>query len=342
MESVLNIVSRTIRSQYAGGAVKVVKNLLTGLDLLGQSYVLNKALDSCRYLWIHDDYRALLSLRDLPKDIRVVLGPNLFVMPRDIPRKAYIPPGAVYLHPSAWAVEAWRRVGFDACPLDAWPVGVEVPPLNGGRRADRRGVLLYYKSRPSAGLQRIEDVLRRANIEYTLVTYGFYRQEDYLAALERSRYVIWYGRHESQGLALQEALASDRPMIVIDVETVGDADPILPEYRFAKEECDTPATAAPYFDERCGIIVRSIDDLPDALATMEAKLETYQPRAFIEENLGLEICARKFLYLYTKWWGAPPPPESEVGELPPFRPRIDWVTIPLGRRIRSVVDRFRL
>jgi len=69
-----------------GGQIKVFKNLIKGLDRIGYPYVVNQRLDACERLWVHDDTRALPLLHKLPAEIKAIVGPNLYVMPRDMPR----------------------------------------------------------------------------------------------------------------------------------------------------------------------------------------------------------------------------------------------------------------
>ena len=63
-------------------------------------------------------------------------------------------------------------------------------------------------------------------------------------------------------------------------------------------EVECPATAVPYFDERCGVKVRegaSREEIHEAFTYFLENHDSFDPRAYIEENLTLEICAQKFL-----------------------------------------------
>jgi hypothetical protein len=56
----------------------------------------------------------------------------------------------------------------------------------------------------------------------------------------------------------------------------------------------TPVTAAPYFDERCGLLT-SLRTLDTDLDTFMSNLATYTPRLYIEQNLSLRGQAQAFL-----------------------------------------------
>ncbi len=49
-----------------------------------------------------------------------------------------------------------------------------------------------------------------------LIEYGTYTEETYKYVLRRSFFGVWIGTTESQGIALQEALAANVPLIVLN------------------------------------------------------------------------------------------------------------------------------
>lgn len=335
----INVISRQINNPAAGAICKVGQNLVKGLERIGYPHVVNKALDACPYLYIQDDYRALLGLDKLVKKVKVVIGPNLFVMPRDIPSTIHIPREVLYLHPSPWAAEAWRLAGFNDCTLDYWPVGIDsntFPPRDSDPKSLNQ-VLLYYKNRDGLGMNgadQIEAILKQQGINYQRINYGSYKQEDYLKALAKSRYVIWYGRQESQGLALQEALAMGCPILVYDVRTIGEDDGS--GYEWTPSEKAIPASSAPYFDERCGLKVWSMEDLQAGLAVMEERWADFAPCDYVRQHLSLEHSAMLLLSKFGIDVNVHPNQgHSPHKDFPDFKPPWHWVVTALEMRYKS-------
>src|SRR3954462_8449588 len=100
---VINIISHSYCNKLVGGPTKVILNTLKGLDLISQPYVLNQDIRQYRYNWIHDSIEHLIEAAVLR--IPVVAGPNIVVLPINLPR--FIPDRSkvLYLHPSQWCVD---------------------------------------------------------------------------------------------------------------------------------------------------------------------------------------------------------------------------------------------
>lgn len=299
----LNIISKSINSDLDSGPQKVVKNLVKGLDILGYPYAVNKGLDSCARLWIHDDIEALRMIKDLDPKIKVVVGPNLFVLPRNIPDDIELA-RAVYIHPSPWAKDFWVDLGFDRCPLDYWPTGIDTAALQPSDERKEK-VLIYFKQRLPEELDFVKEILKGKQIPFEVIVYGHYKQSDYISALKKAKYLIWVGRQESQGIALEEALALNVPILVWDVDRVGHWLASAREMVvFNEKENDyRNTTAAYYFDDRCGIKLKNKQDLAAGIDSMEKEWPKLAPRQYILENLNLEKQARDLLNLYEKHYG---------------------------------------
>ncbi|MES2353803.1 MAG: hypothetical protein V4568_05225 [Pseudomonadota bacterium] len=331
----LNIISRSAKAKFVGGQIKVFQNLVKGLDKIGYSYVVNRRLDACEKLWIHDDVRALPLIKKLPPEIKVVVGPNLYVMPRDMPKRLDLR-RATYLHPCAWAADIWKAHGFDLCPLRSWPVGIDTDMFSPVPHEDRKQVLIYHKHRDPAELEKLKSIVNALGMKHEVIVYGAYKQEDYLRALGQSKYVIWHGRHESQGIALQEALARDIPILLWDVATfeqfwVGGGGC----YLFTESEKRFPVTAAPYFDSSCGIKIGSIDEMVSAIGRMENEWSTFKPRDFVVKNLSLEKQARELLDFYGDWQNESAYEANSVASAGGWRPPIGWVMEAGVRRLKG-------
>jgi hypothetical protein len=292
----INIISRSITSDRTTGPQKVAVNLVKGLERIGYPYVVNRDISATQRLWIHDDHRALEYAHTATA--HVVVGPNLYVMPDDVPAHVRLD-GMLYILPGPTSAGYWRRLGFDRCELAWWPVGIDTDECApSGTPLTQRRVLVYHKQRDVDELACIEGALREAHVEYSVIRYGEYRQEEYLEALASASFIIWHGRNESQGIALQEALACGVPILVCDISTLDeersdwDYGPIVGRF---------PGTAAPFFDERCGLRITDLRSLPEALARMLEDVTAFRPREYVLENLGLEKQAHEFVALWEKW-----------------------------------------
>ena len=309
----LNIISRSYISKSVSGPKKVVDNLIKGLDLIGYPYCVNKALDATSELWIHDDTTALREASRL--GLKAIVGPNLYILPRNIPADIDFSHFA-YIHPSPWAADFWKELGFTKCPLDSWPAGIDTNEFSARPKPADGKVLVYFKDRLPEELEAVEKILSEKSIAYDVIRYGSYKQADYMTLLSQARYVIWIGRQESQGIALEEALSMNVPIVVWDVTHIGHWQPTERESKIftTEEAAHTGATSAYYFDNRCGIITKNPDEIPAAIERMEKEWQSFEPRAYIVENLNLEKQARAMLTFFEKYFGITY--EQGLGEKP--------------------------
>jgi hypothetical protein len=290
---VINIISQEATRDTVSGPAKVYRNLIKGLDAIGYPYVVNRSLNSTKRLWVHDDPVALRYAASARAC--AVVGPNLYRLPRDIPPDTDLS-GLLYIHPSEWAVEAWRTVGFDACDLGVWPVGIDLDEFRPGEESARSSdVLVYHKQRREDELERVLASLNTASLRHTVVRCGSYSEPEYVDALKRVGLVVWIGRHESQGIALQEALAMDVPVLLCDVTRLSEATgcDVWPA-----QLDDLTVTAAPYFDASCGARAHSLDEVGPLAVNMLLGRSDYAPRDYVQANLSLEGQARRFVDLW--------------------------------------------
>jgi hypothetical protein len=310
------------------GPGKVFANLVKGLDKIDYPYVINRDLDSTKRLWIHDSVSALYAM-SRSKAFKVA-GPNLFLLPSHIPRGIKMQ-GALYLQPSAWAKLVWEEAGFTACPIRTWPVGIDTetfhPPV--GKTISRR-LLVYHKQRDPAELQQLTEILDGLRLAYTLIVYGQYSEDGYREALSNASFVVWHGCHESQGVALQEALACDVPVLVCDVTRLSQA---RGGYRFPEVFDTIRVTSAPYFDESCGIKIESLSNFRASVGLMLDRLTSFAPREYVVRHLSLEGQARAFVGLWDEW-----DLTLDAGLLETARTQRKW-RAPMSARIRSRVER---
>jgi hypothetical protein len=69
-------------------------------------------------------------------------------------------------------------------------------------------------------------------------------------------------------------------------------------YDIGCEYDQTRLTAAPYWDERCGVIVHEVDEGVEAVERVLADRARFAPREFVRERLSLAGQARAFVDLW--------------------------------------------
>jgi glycosyltransferase involved in cell wall biosynthesis len=297
---VINIISTQLNRKRITGPKKVFDNACKGLDRMGVKYVLNKPLNEYKYNWIHDDSKAIIEAGFVGRP--VLIGPNTAVLPKDLPilRKS-LHSDSVYLSPSQWVIDMWKQSGFKECKMHSWPVGIDLDNFVLKKRTtnDLDKILIYFKQRDKNILNHTKQIVKDKNIEYQIIHYGFYKEEEYKKALNESKLCIWIGCSESQGIALQEALSTGMPMIVLDAKSLFDAVSENKkgyfDYKMPKSLDNIKVSSAPYFDDRCGVKINDIDKLSASIDYMLSNIDIFNPRDYIKENLSLEMASQSLV-----------------------------------------------
>lgn len=225
---------------------------------------------------------------------KFIFGPQFSVFPDD--RNCEITqikkPNGVYNGLCDWVINCWKEYpvvdGLKFCKL---PFGVDTEMFNEVKPLSKREkVFIYFKQRHPDELEFIENELNKMGITYKIFDYDQrYKQDDYIDYLHESKYGIWIGRHESQGFALQEALSCNVPLLVWDVRYMSQ------EHSNIHIDKDYPATSIPYWNEMCGEFFYDGCDFSKTYKTFIEKIETYNPRKFIVENLSIEACEERLI-----------------------------------------------
>lgn len=294
---VINIISKREKRNWQGGPGSVVGYTLKQFDIFGQRYVINKKMSNYFWNWVHDDVRGVIaaSVAGIP----AIFGPNLVNIPSHLPKIMPKPKGA-FLLPSKWVADMWYSLGFRLLPLEVWPVGIPLEPVRGYRYSKSIDVLIYHKQRDEALLDEVLGIVSKLGFKPVLIKYGSYKRDEYLTIASSCLFGVWLGRSETQGIALLEALSMDLPLIVLDVKNANDNTGIG-TYRFPRKIGLYSATGAPYFDDRCGIIVKQVNELANAIKELVAKIEVYKPREYIETDLSLSTSTQKLIKLFHKY-----------------------------------------
>ena len=253
-----------------------------------------KDLDECENLDSIDCVYNPACPMDVSKypNIKFVFGPHFSVFP-EVPQILLInKPNSVYIQPSQWAVDIWKL--FPICNglnMKSVPFGVDTERFapNGSFRKD---VFIYFKSRKIEELIYVTSFLSTIGLSFRIFNYSEkYNENEYLQFIQRAKFGIWIGRHESQGFALEEALACNVPLLVWDVTSMNQEE----GYHYP----DFKATCIPYWDKRCGEYFYNKSEFISTFQIFFDKIDLYAPREYILQNLTMDKCCEYFEELFT-------------------------------------------
>lgn len=291
-----------------GGHPGVTRSLISGLQRLELSFVLEpRSIDDVTEICV-----VLSGLPALKQAIawrrhgiikRLIVGPNVAVLPSDAPDLLGSPLIDLVLSNSVWTRELYTR---DLPTLNGrcaiWPAGVDETfwrPSVGNNRSD---VLVYVKNDvPSDLVDLTVEELRRRGAGVRMLRYGTYDHFEFRDALDRSRFAIFFSRLESQGLALAEAWSMDVPTLVWEG---GDF-----EFRSGTARAIVGKTSsAPYLTPECGVAFHTASGLRDLIDQFcsSGGLHRFQPRRRVLAELTDVICARHLWDLANGHLSMPP------------------------------------
>jgi len=293
------LVRRIVRGpRRPGGQERVFLNLKAGLDRLGVAYRANDYRHARRH---PDELCCVLGKRHVlenePWRNPLMIGPSIHDHPIDDPALFRRFEVRRILVPGEWMRDMCRPYWGDA--VHAWPVGIDTdhwrPAPGVAKTID---VILYNKIRWDHGRRETELLgpiraeLARRGLKVVEFVYGSYRPEDYAAALQAARAMVFVCEHETQGIAYQEALASDVPLVAWDHA----GEWLDPSYHPQRVRY-SPISSVPYWDERCGVKFATAGEFPAALDDFQARAArgVLAPRQYILDHLTLEKGASAFV-----------------------------------------------
>ena len=209
---------------------------------------------------------------------KFIFGPHFSVFPDEKQLELVNGPNSVYIQPSQWALDVW--VGYNLKNnMRFCPFGVDTKRFNQIKPIEQRDkVFIYHKRRKPEELNMVVQLLQSYNIQYEIFDYVHrYDENHYFNYLHETKYGIWVDAHESQGFALQEALACNVPLLVWNVTSMNQ--------EYCSSYGNIPSTTIPYWDARCGEFFYDANKLEDIFLLFLSKLVSYKPRDFIIENL---------------------------------------------------------
>jgi hypothetical protein len=237
-----------------------------------------------KYDWIMN----LSDIKDYPNYDKFIFGPQIMFPSIDenkIPKDK-----KVYFNVlSKWMVNLCENIHNDYNFIDL-PFAVDVDKFKPNSKTGKP--IIYFKQRDPKILADVTDYLGGDFIIFDYIKK--YNENDYINAISNAPYIIWIGRHESQGFALQEALSCDCPVFVIDVRSKREENHTGSFWHTYLPGHELKATSASYFDDTCGLICYP-ENWKENWNNFITNLENYKPREFVVENLSPLSCVKKWI-----------------------------------------------
>jgi hypothetical protein len=289
------LVRRLLRGKpRPGGQTRMFLNLCAGLDRIGVSYRVN----DYRYAVRHPEEVACIIgkafvLNKVEWKNPILFGTAIYSHPLDDPHLFERHPVKKVLVPGPWMKAMCEPIWGEA--LEAWPVGIDTEQWRPTDLARKMiDCLIYDKVMwnhtryESTLIEPIRRTLRGLGRSFREIRYGYYREEDYHRALSECRAMVFLCEHETQGIAYQQALSCDVPILAWDRGGYWQ-DPAYYPHKVRFE----PVTSVPYWDERCGMKFSDLEEFSVEWGCFWSGVrhQSFSPRAYILENLTLEKCA---------------------------------------------------
>jgi hypothetical protein len=223
---------------------------------------------------------------------KFLFGPHFSVFPEKHQMDIIRGDNAIYIHPSDWARDVWKNNPLcNKIRIEALPFGVDINKFNDIKPIrERSKVFIYFKRRIPDELTLIYNFLKIHGYDPIIFDYVTrYNEDEYIEYLKNSKFGVWLDAHESQGFALQEALACNVPLLVWNV--------ISMNQEHGSNYENIPASTIPYWDNNCGEYFTNAEELPDKYNKFIQNIDIYKPRQFIVDSLSIKKCDERFTNL---------------------------------------------
>jgi len=148
--------------------------------------------------------------------------------------------------------------------------------------------LVYFKGRSHTDITYLLNYLNEKNIKYIVFKNGKYKNKKMIDLAKKSNYGIILGRTESQGIAINEMMSVNLPLLVFDS--------ISNYYEGEKFE----GTTVPYWDESCGVKITELNHIDKYFNSFKEHTINgkYEPAKFVLQNLSFEAMERNIKNIF--------------------------------------------
>ena len=137
--------------------------------------------------------------------------------------------------------------------------------------------LVYFKKRDRRELTDLINFLDINKITFDIFEYGKYKNLDLIKSSRNATFGIVLGTTESQGFGIQSLLANNLPLIVVDKN--------VNNYEGYK----LSGTTVPYWDNNCGLKVKSVEECKNQLNNFVSQINKFSPADMVIRELTYEV-----------------------------------------------------
>jgi hypothetical protein len=281
------------KSRKKSGPDAVLSSLLRGFKKINQAYCVNpikihEGLNFCCVLSGVDGLRDAIEKKSNEKINKIFAGPNLVNLPRDsggILLSNYIDQVIV---PCSWVRDAYIKDGLKN-RIEIWAAGVDESYWSPKSSYEKSIVLIYWKTESSEFIKKVTRLVNSLGYQPIILEYGKYDPYQYKDLLQISKFVIFVSMSESQGLSMAEAWSMNVPTFVWSPPKNYAVNFLLKQHNFFYDTI----SSAPYLSGMTGNFWDSIDVLAHLIGSFN--MQSYEPRAWVLENMTDQICAEKYV-----------------------------------------------
>ena len=267
------------------GPYKVIVNLIESLEYTNTAYSINEEKYDYNYL-VHYGKEGHGKHEKLEHN-SCVIGPQIW--PFDVYGQFLKDNPQYYkklIVPSISPKISFVEQGFDENKISIWTVGIK--DINVNRTGNK--ILVYFKQRSEEDLKFVIDFIENKGYEYEVLRYEHYSQDQFYSSLENCSHGIIVGRPETQGIAYQEMMSSDLPLLLWDVNEWYDYGLPNPYQKYPNP------SLAHYFSNECGEKFYTKDEFGEVF---DKFMNTnYSPKEYVEKELSYEISVKKLISIF--------------------------------------------
>ena len=264
------------------GPKKVIENLIRSLDDCEIDYSINKEVYEHNF-FLHWDDPHIEIYKTLKNKETLLVGPQFWPFGMDL---SILSEYGKIVAPSQWVSDLFSKY-FNLNKNLIWPVGIYAPDIDNNPTID---CLIYYKNRPPEHLEYIKSMLSNRRLTHTQLAYGSYSQQDFKQALSSVKFCIIIDNTESQGIAIQEMMAVNKPLFVWD----------QPIWDHMGEQYTVSASSVPYWSSECGEKVIDISQLESGFNKFIDNLKNYTPKDYVNR----ELSPQKSIQILTDYYAS--------------------------------------